>query len=170
MIEIVVEAVVGYTYSFIESESPHCADGSARSVLRRTVQCSSVEIVARAEEVPVLVVEEQRVHRNHKDVLPGTLVVHSEIVGIILGECVKTFDRMEQILHCFPGIIFSYSISESIAAFEDNVTAIGTYVVGPVVVGIDFGINGEFHHHKIDYVCSHPAIIFGISELAIVGG
>ena len=136
---------------FAVAESLDGADGGAGAVFGSAIECGSVAIVARAEEVVVLIAIEQRIHGYDEDVFGRILIVHIEVVGIVFGQLVVGVKQVADFFHGLPGVgLDDLSVAE-VVGLEYDLAAVGSLLVYPIVVGIYFGVDGQFHHQEIGH-------------------
>ena len=168
LIVIEIERQAYVVIVFAVAESLDGADGGAGPVFGSAIECGSVAIVARAEEVVVHIAIEQRIHGYDEDVLGRILIVHIEVVGIVFGQLVVGVKQVADFFHGLPGVgLDDLSVAE-VVGLEYDLAAVGSLLVYPVVVGIYFGVDGQLHHQEIGHGCGHSAIVFSIGPIAFL--
>ena len=135
----------------------HRADGGAGSVLRSPSEGLAMGAVEASENVVEVVVVERVVHRDDEDVLVRRLVVDGEVVTIVLLEVIiqaHVGDGFAIVLGGLPGI------QDLTIDIEQDFPAVGTFLVGPLVVAIDLGIQRQLGQQEVgDGACEASVVV-----------
>ena len=129
-------------------------DSSARSVFTAQSVGFGVIVMAGTEKVLHLVGVQGLVHRDGEDILNRRFIEYGKVGFVIRFQTIAHFLQLVTVSdNRLPGI-------EAVAVyFEKEILSVGTLAVRPVVVGIDFGIQGKLRQEENNYGTGDSPVI-----------
>lgn len=167
LVGVIAEAEAGVLPIRAVAEDVEGVERGRGAVLASQAEGLGVVVVARTEEVDELVGVEGLAHGDDEDVLGRGLVEYGEVAAVVGLQAVSApGDEVAVVADGLPGV---HRLSVHV---EADAAAVGAHAVCPVVVGVDFGVQGQLGQQEPGHGAGDAAVVDAglVATLAAQGG